>query len=300
MSVCAAATFVTTRTNATARPARCVTREAVRMRVSTLSTREAHTNAAVDQTRRSRCGRLELDVVLLVERVLHAEEHLEVAAEITREAEVHHAVWWQAGLGLAGFGALVEVVVELAAEEHAGCGNGQVARVRVRHAHRSTVLRHLREVQTHERRVGFELGDLGVVEQIAAGQPQRRVEANLDVVLPSANTGATEVLPLLKVGADRDVRDRVLDPVVVPGRADRRITCRLDPDACLTAEEPLGAEVLIRERAHETDTELAIELVQRRRAESITDIAPDRHAIGDAIERRDARADNGVISILER
>ena len=71
-------------------------------------------------------------------------------------------------------------------------------------------------------------------------------------------------------------------------------------DPCLAAEEPLGAEVLVRERAHETDTELAIELVQRRRAESIPDIAPHRHALGDAIERRDTRADHRVISILER
>src|SRR4026209_1239255 len=103
------------------------------MRVSALSTREAHTNAAVDQTRRSRRGRLELDVVLLVARILHAEEHLEVAAQISREDDVPHPVCWQTGLGLAGLRALVEVVVELAAEERAGCGNGQVARVRVRH-----------------------------------------------------------------------------------------------------------------------------------------------------------------------
>ena len=34
--------------------------------------------------------------------------------------KLHRAVGRQAGLGLAGLGARVEVVVELAAEEHAG------------------------------------------------------------------------------------------------------------------------------------------------------------------------------------
>ena len=47
----------------------------------TSSAREAHTDAAVDQARRSGGRRQEQHVVLLVEQVLHAEEHVEVAAE---------------------------------------------------------------------------------------------------------------------------------------------------------------------------------------------------------------------------
>ena len=74
-------------------------------------------------------------------------------------------------------------------------------------------------------------------------------DTHFDVVLPAANTRASEVLALLEVGGDRDVGHRILHGVVVPRRADRDVAGGLESDAGLAAEETLGAEILVRQRA---------------------------------------------------
>src|SRR5215510_11998320 len=100
------------------------------------------------------------------------------------------------------------------------------------------MLWHLREIQPDEvgkhdagnRRWGV-LGDLGVVEEISARETNELTEPRVDVVLPAADARASEILPLLQVGADRDVGHRVLDPIVVPRRADGDGARRLEADA---------------------------------------------------------------------
>ena len=86
-----------------------------------------------------------------------------------------------------------------------------------------------------------------------------------------------------------DVRHRILDPVVVPGRAHAEVASRGKPDSSLAADEALRSELVVGERQHGANAELPVQLVQRRGAESPAEISPHAHPVGHVIERGDAR-----------
>src|SRR6266478_1666206 len=64
----------------------------------TLAPREAHPDASIDQPRRPYRGRACLDEILLVEEVLHADEHLEIVpdrpANRPRRHQIDDGVSW--------------------------------------------------------------------------------------------------------------------------------------------------------------------------------------------------------------
>ena len=89
------------------------------------------------------------------------------------------------------------------------------------------MLRHLRQIQA--RKIdecdarnwnGVVLGHLGIVEEIPGLHAHKLSNARLDVVLPSTNARAPEVLTLLEIGANGDIGDRILHAVVVIGRSE--------------------------------------------------------------------------------
>ena len=100
--------------------------------------------------------------------------------------------------------------------------------------------------------------------------------------------------PLTHPCAQRDIGHRVLDPVVEPRRARRKIPHRHHADARFTTGETLRSEVEVRLREDGPDPELPVELVQRGRAERVAQAAPGVHAVGDAVHRRQPRAGHGV------
>src|SRR5919204_573843 len=135
------------------------------------------------------------------------------------------------------------------------------------------MLRDLREELPDERRVRkAAVSDFCLIVEIATRYLPRCPDAVVDVALHAPDPRAPEILALLRdVGADlrqRDVRHRVADAVVVPGRPDVEIPQRRKADAGLAADEPLGPELIVREREHGADAELPIELIERRRPEA--------------------------------
>ena len=74
------------------------------------------------------------------------------------------------------------------------------------------------------------------------------------------------------------------DAVVEDRSADGHAIGRRNADARLDAGQPLGPEVLVGEGQDGAHPELAIELVQRRRAEAAADAAPHADAIARAIQ----------------
>ena len=68
----------------------------------------------------------------------------------------------------------------------------------------------------------------------------------------------------------------------------RQVVDRLDVDAELAADQTLGTELLVGQRQQRADAELAVELVERRRAEAPADVAPraDLVADGDSARQR--------------
>ena len=177
------------------------------------------------------------------------------------------------------------------------------------------MLRHLRQIQADEDRVRRELLHLRRVEQVARPDPPLAVDAVLDVVLPTRDLRAPEILALLAGGAGhgagggegsggsarhRHVGHRILDAVVVPAAAIRQPLERRQADAQLAAHQAFGAELVVGEREDGADAELAIELVERRGAEARPDAAERRHAVGHAVEHGRAGADGRVARIGQR
>ena len=116
--------------------------------------------------------------------------------------------------------------------------------------------------------------------------------------------GPAEILALLcHVGAgnrDGHVRDRIFDAVVEVGGPEEHVRGRDQRDAELTADQPFGPELIVRERQYRADAELPVELVERRRAEAGAEVPPDADAWIQVVARRDARAEDGVLAIRQR
>src|SRR4029077_14073207 len=101
-----------------------------------------------------------------------------------------------------------------------------------------------------------------------------------------------EILPLLRdVRASlgqRDVRHGVRHPVIEPGRADGQIAHWRKTDAGFAPNQTLGPQLIVGEREYGADPELAIQLVERRRAKSLADIAPRAEPVRDLVAGRGA------------
>ena len=69
-------------------------------------------------------------------------------------------------------------------------------------------------------------------------------------------------------------------------RPHRDVGRRRDVDAELAADQTLGAELIVRPRDDRPDRELAIQLVERRRAEPQPEVAPHAHLVGQVVQRR--------------
>ena len=102
------------------------------------------------------------------------------------------------------------------------------------------------------------------------------------------------------VGRHGDVGNRIVHAVVEKRPAHRDTLRRRDADADLLTGQPLRAQRLVRERQHLADAERAVELFERRRAETLAEAAPHREAIGRAIERGESRADGRVGFVGQR
>src|SRR5205823_1968629 len=68
----------------------------------------------------------------------------------------------------------------------------------------------------------------------------------------------------------------------------------------LAADEALGSEIAVRKGERLADAELAIQLVQRWRAEPPAEVSPDIDTIGDVIACGGARARYGVAADRQR
>ena len=159
------------------------------------------------------------------------------------------------------------------------------------------MLRDLREHLVHEKRVRNEFRDDGFVVQIAGGQPPRVMQAVFEIGLKAPDPRTAKVLALLTVGRDRHIRNRIRDAVGEPCRTHRDVAHRIDVDAQIAADEALRTELVVRQREHRANRELPIQLVERRRAETGTEITPDAHPIRHVIQRRRARADHRVLAL---
>ena len=90
----------------------------------------------------------------------------------------------------------------------------------VLHLECAAMRRHLLEMEADQRGVGRILADSRDVVDIRAADAQRLIDAVVDVGLDAPDARAAQILPLLQVGRRyRDVRDRILDAIVEPGRA---------------------------------------------------------------------------------
>ena len=97
-----------------------------------------------------------------------------------------------------------------------------------------------------------------------------------------------------------DVRHRILHAVVEPRGAHREVLDRRHVHAQLATDQPLGPELIVGQRQDGADAELAIQLVERRRAEARAEAAPRRHLVGHVVQRRDARAEHRVVAFGQR
>ena len=121
----------------------------------------------------------------------------------------------------------------------------------------------------------------------------------LAIELQSRYLRSAEILALLKIRTDRDVRDRILHAIVEVRRTHDDVASRLQIHSDFPALQMLRTQLIIGARRHSADRELPVELVQRRRTEAETVIAPDAHRAGDVIHRRRARADDRVGAIVQ-
>ena len=96
-----------------------------------------------------------------------------------------------------------------------------------------------------ERGIGREFDDAGAIEQIAGADLPGRAQPVVAIQLQAVDARAAEVLALLQVRADRDVRHRVLDAVVVLRRAHRRRSGGRHAHADLAAVQALGTELIV-------------------------------------------------------
>ena len=146
--------------------------------------------------------------------------------------------------------------------------------------HRSPMRGNLRQELAHQCRIRRILLHLGLVVEIRRRTAARTIRCGTRRRSGCPRSACpAEILSLLgDVWADdrlRDVRDRILDAVVEPGGPPREIANGHHADAGLAADEPLGSEQRIGQGQNRADAELAIQLVQRRRAEARADVAPD-------------------------
>ena len=199
----------------------------------------------------------------------------------------------------------VLIVVVLQADELERQRHVRDLRVGVRHLHRPAVLRHLREVLADQRGVrGAAVGHLGLVVDVAAETRQRVPSRySTSVCMPRIR-----VLPRFcfcaAAAGPRRSRIRLAGIVTFETGSSTRLSNQvrravtLRAGATLTpsfaADQPLGAELVVGTRRDRADRELAIQLGQRRRAESGVGRAPRGDAIGHVVQRGDARADDGV------
>src|SRR5205814_2152475 len=157
----------------------------------------------------------------------------------------------------------------------------------------------LRKEESDQRRVCGKFVHLGLIVKIAAGKSPGRAEAVLDVALNSPNAGPAEVLPLLKVRTDCDVRNRILHSIVEPGRSHRHVAHRRDVDSKSSAGQTLWSELIVCAGQDLADGELAVQLVESWGAESEAEVAPDADLIGRVKDRGHARADYGVVAVIQ-
>ena len=178
---------------------------------------------------------------------------------------------------------------------------GEVARIRIGDAERTAVLRHLLQELADQIRIRGVLRDPRPIQHVSAAGAPVAAEPILDVGLEPADAGAAEILALRPVGhADqRDVRDRVLHPIVEPGGSNRQVLDRGEVQPQLAAHQTLGAELIVGQRHQRANAELAVQLVQCRGAETGADAAPGGDPVGDVIQRRQARAEHRVIPVGE-
>src|SRR4030095_13744625 len=253
---------------------------------------------------------LRLNEVLTIGDVLNAEVRIDITAERTRDHQIDEGVLRQSGGRRNGIArvaqrlrrdqACILIVLELQADDLHAQGNRYVLGIQSRPARRATVLGHLREearltrdavAVVHERGVGVEFDDFRLIVKIAAGHPPGCTQAVLDVVLYPPDSRAPEVLALLKVVANRHVRHRILDAIVVPRRTNRDVPDWSKSDPQLSALQPLRTELIVRPCQDLADRKLAIQLVQSRGTVSESIVTPHAEPLRHAIERRDARTD---------
>src|SRR4030095_17176459 len=91
--------------------------------------------------------------------------------------------------------------------------------------------------------VGMKFDDFRLIVKIAAGHPPGCTQAVIDVVLYPPDSRAPKVLALLKVGANRHVRHRILDAIVVPRRANCEVSDPSERNSQLSTLQQLGAEM---------------------------------------------------------
>ena len=202
----------------------------------------------------------------------------------------------------------VLVVVELVADDLVLDGQVDEARVGVVHPERRAVLRHLGEVlagQVDAGHVDLRFVHFGDVEDICSrtGPSCRSRDTTASVwnppmfVLPrfcSCRQVGTPAQPGVHghvVRRHGHVGDRIVDAIVEERPAHRHAVGRRHADAGLDTGQPLGSQRLRWPASEPADAELAVQLVQCRRAESLADAAPHADAIARAIQHRPARAD---------
>ena len=116
------------------------------------------------------------------------------------------------------------------------------------------------EVSARRMRARMGIGQRSVEAQLA----EMRLRAQFDALRPNRGN----VSPLLQVGADGDVGDRILQLVLERGERDLHARRRLPIKPCFVAEQPFGLEVLVRLRGHREHDIGPVKLVQGRQPEA--------------------------------
>src|SRR5918912_3278254 len=173
------------------------------------------------------------DQVTAVQEVVDRQEQLDTVAEPAAEEEIHQEI------AVEGQG--VQVVLERASLVPNLELSGAYPRVMEGERNRGAKARVLQELLADELRHGPCLGHPRVHEGTSGGHAKSGMHSPVRLEFSATNASLTEVLSLLVVQTDRDVRHRVIEQVQEPGGAHAPFARRTQLEAGFESVQRLGS-----------------------------------------------------------